>query len=68
MEAVERVCAGAAQLLRPGGWLFVEIGADIAAETEAALRGEGVYEQVKVLPDWAGRPRIAQGRLLSASG
>ena len=68
MEAVERICAGAAKLLLPGGWLFLEIGADIAAETEAALRGEGVYEQVKVLPDWAGRPRVTQGRLLSASG
>lgn len=62
MEIIELICAQAALLLRPGGWLFMEIGADIAAETEAALRSEGVYEQVKVLPDWAGRPRVAQGR------
>ncbi len=68
MEIIELICAQAARRLRPGGWLFMEIGADIAAETEAALRREGVYEQVKVLPDWAGRPRVAQGRLVSASG
>ena len=62
MEIIERICVQAAPLLRPGGWLFMEIGADIAAETEAALRRAGVYEQVKVLPDWAGRPRVAQAR------
>lgn len=62
MRIIELICAQAIRLLRPGGWLFMEIGADIAAETEAALRREGVYEQVKVLPDWSGRPRVAQGR------
>ena len=66
MEIIELICAQAARLLRPGGWLFMEIGADIAAETEAALRRKGVYEQVKVLPDWAGRPRVAQGRVSSS--
>uniref|UniRef100_UPI0040559E00 peptide chain release factor N(5)-glutamine methyltransferase n=1 Tax=Candidatus Electronema sp. TaxID=2698783 RepID=UPI0040559E00 len=66
MEIIELICAQAARLLRPGGWLFMEIGADIAAETEEALRREGVYEQVKVLPDWAGRPRVAQGRVSSS--
>jgi len=68
MEIIELICVQAARLLRPGGWLFMEIGADIAAETETALRSEGVYEQVKVLPDWAGRPRVAQGRRVSSSG
>lgn len=62
MEIIELICAQAAPLLRPSGWLFMEIGADIAAETEAALRRKGIYEQIKVLPDWAGRPRVAQGR------
>uniref|UniRef100_UPI004057BB3B peptide chain release factor N(5)-glutamine methyltransferase n=1 Tax=Candidatus Electronema sp. TaxID=2698783 RepID=UPI004057BB3B len=62
MEIIELICAQAAPLLRPGGWLFMEIGADIATETEAALRRKGIYEQIKVLPDWAGRPRVAQGR------
>ncbi|MGR0481065.1 MAG: peptide chain release factor N(5)-glutamine methyltransferase [Candidatus Electronema sp. V4] len=66
MEIIELICAQAAWLLRPGGWLFMEIGADIAAETEAALRREGIYKQVKVLPDWAGRPRVAQGRVNSS--
>ena len=64
MEIIEAICTGAVQLLRPGGWLFLEIGADIAAETEAALRREGVYQQISVLPDWAGKPRVAQARLV----
>jgi release factor glutamine methyltransferase len=62
MEIIEAICAQAARLLQPSGWLFMEIGADISAETEAALRRKGIYEQIKVLPDWAGRPRVAQGR------
>ncbi len=68
MEIIAPICAQAAPLLRPGGWLFMEIGAEIAAETEAALRREGMYEQVNILPDWAGRPRVAQGRRVSSSG
>ncbi|CAK8717880.1 Release factor glutamine methyltransferase [Candidatus Electronema halotolerans] len=62
MEAIETICAKAAACLRPGGWLFMEIGADLGAETEQALQRAGCYEQVRIAPDWAGRPRVAQGK------
>lgn len=62
MEIIERICATAADLLQPGGWLFMEIGADLGAETEQCLRETGGYEQVRIVPDWAGKPRVAQGR------
>ena len=62
MEVIETICAKAAHCLRPGGWLFMEIGADLGAETEQVLQRAGCYEQVKIVPDWAGRPRATQGR------
>ncbi len=62
MEVIEIICTKAAACLRPGGWLFMEIGADLGAETEQVLRQAGCYEQVRIVPDWAGRPRAAQGR------
>jgi release factor glutamine methyltransferase len=61
MEAITSICAEAAGRLRPGGWLFLEIGADLSEETEQVLRRLG-YEQVRVTNDWADRPRVAQGR------
>jgi len=62
MEAVATICAQATAYLRPQGWLFMEIGADIGAETEQALVATGQYEAIRILPDWAGRPRVAQAR------
>jgi release factor glutamine methyltransferase len=61
MEIIETICTKAADVLRPGGWLFMEIGADLSEETEQALRQAGCYEQIRIVPDWAGRPRAAQG-------
>jgi release factor glutamine methyltransferase len=62
MDRVEAICAEAAARLRPKGWLFMEIGADIGAETERALTAAGQYEAIRIIPDWAGHPRVAQAR------
>lgn len=62
MDAINILCAEAAQILRPDGWLFMEIGADISAETEQALAAAGQYEEIRIISDWAGRPRVAQAR------
>ena len=67
MEVIETICADAATCLRPGGWLFMEIGADLGAEMEEVLRQAGCYEQVRIVSDWAGRPRAAQGRRMLLS-
>ncbi len=68
MDAISLICTEAAARLRPTGWLFMEIGADLGEAVEQALLGAGCWEQVRILPDWAGKPRVAQGRLVSASG
>jgi release factor glutamine methyltransferase len=62
MDCIRPVCADAAALLRPGGWLFLEIGADLGEETEKTLAAQDGYEQIGVLADWSGRPRVAQAR------
>ena len=50
--------------LRPGGWLFMEIGADQKTAVEKLFDAhDSVYEQVRVVTDYAGRPRVAMACL-----
>lgn len=60
LDIIRRISRSAGQHLRPGGRLFMEIGADIGKETEQVFLQAGQYEQVKIVPDWAGRPRVLQ--------
>lgn len=59
-EVHRRLAGEALAWLRPGGWLLMEIGAD-QGEAVRALLSEG-FASVEVLPDLAGRDRIARGR------
>ncbi|MCI5158859.1 MAG: hypothetical protein D3906_10565, partial [Candidatus Electrothrix sp. AUS1_2] len=62
LDSIARICRDALSALQPGGWLFMEIGSDIGQETEQVfLEAEG-YDQVKVVNDWAERPRVLQAR------
>jgi release factor glutamine methyltransferase len=63
MDIINLICEQAARHIRSSSWLFMEIGADIGPEAEQALLRGGLYEQVRVINDWAGRPRVAQGRV-----
>jgi release factor glutamine methyltransferase len=65
VKVIDLLCAQAAQHLQPNTWLFMEIGADIGTETEQALLRDGLYEQVQIVHDWSGRPRIGKGRVRS---
>ncbi len=62
LNCVAHICEDAKSLLQPGGWLFMEIGSDIGQEVEQVFLKAGGYEQVKVVPDWAGQPRVLQAR------
>jgi release factor glutamine methyltransferase len=62
LNCVTKICADAKPLLQPGGWLFMEIGSDIGQEVEQIFLEAGGYDQVKVVPDWAGQPRVLQAR------
>lgn len=52
--------------LCPDGWLFMEIGAEQKDKVEKMFSEHvsGAYEEVKVLDDWSGRPRVLQARKL----
>lgn len=60
---IERIATEAPQYLKPGGWLFIEIGADQKqAVTELFLAFCSVYTEIATYPDFAGRPRVLQAR------
>jgi len=57
----ERLFPGAADLLRPGGSVVVEIG-DTQGEAVAAAACAAGFEDVRVRSDLAGRDRVVEGR------
>jgi len=61
-----RIADQARALLRKDGTLLLEIGEDQGARVEQILRRFG-YEDVRILPDLAGRDRIARGRWSSST-
>jgi release factor glutamine methyltransferase len=60
-----RLSMEAPDWLRPGGWLVMEMGAAQADEVREAMSRR--FEDVEVLPDLAGRDRVARGRLRRTS-
>jgi release factor glutamine methyltransferase len=61
VDVLRRLAEESATWLSPGGWLVVEIGAAQGDEV-ASLLGDR-FEVVEILPDLAGRDRVARGRL-----
>jgi release factor glutamine methyltransferase len=57
----ELVARGALDVLRPGGWLVLEVG-DGQASTTAALLDELGFADVATAPDLTGRDRVVEGR------
>lgn len=61
LEVVRSIVAGARRVLRPGGWLILEVGATQAPEVEAWLR-EATMQTVFARTDLAGWPRVVGAR------
>lgn len=61
LDVIDRVAGESLGWLRSGGWLVLEIG-DRQGEAVRRLLEEKGYDEVSVLPDLAGRDRIAEGR------
>jgi release factor glutamine methyltransferase len=61
LDAVRAIAAGATSWLRPGGWLVLEIGYRQGDAVVDLLVAEGL-DQAAVLPDPAGRPRVARAQ------
>jgi release factor glutamine methyltransferase len=60
LDVYRRLIPDAARLLRPGGWLILEIGAT-QAESVSGLLGPG-WRECTVAPDLAGLPRVVKAQ------
>ncbi len=58
-ELYDRIIADAPRVLRPGGWLILELGFGSLTHVSAQLGG---WSEVHVEPDLAGIPRVIVGR------
>ncbi len=62
VEIYARLLAGAARILKPGGWIVMEIG--YQAQTRIlALLSEGPWRDAETQPDLAGWPRVISAQL-----
>jgi release factor glutamine methyltransferase len=59
-EIYEKLVADAARVLRPGGWLVLELGYT-SKDRVTAMLGAG-WRDLRVVPDLAGIPRVLAGR------
>lgn len=59
VEIIARLLPQAQVALRPGGWLILEISGSIADPVERLL---DAWEEVRVIPDLQGIPRVARAR------
>lgn len=63
IEVIARLIPQAHGMLRPGGWLVMEISGTIADETKHLLKG---WSEVRVTPDLQSIPRVARARKAAA--
>lgn len=59
-ELYERIAADGVRVLRPGGWLIMELGFGSVNRVSAMLAG---WNEVRVEPDLAGIPRVIAARI-----
>jgi release factor glutamine methyltransferase len=60
MEIYQRLIVDAARVLRPGGWLILELGFTSRDRVLAML--DGGWSEISVRPDLAGIPRVLAAR------
>jgi release factor glutamine methyltransferase len=59
-ELYDRIVADAPRVLKPGGWLIMELGFTSLGHVQALLAG---WDSLRVVPDLAGIPRVIAARL-----
>ncbi len=65
LEIYTRIVREAARVLRPGGWLIMELGFQ-TSEPVAAMLG-GPWQNLEIAPDLAGIPRVIAAQVGQAS-
>jgi len=61
LDVIRTVAHDAVMVLRPGGWLFLEIGDDQGSAVRELLEHLGLID-LAILPDLAGKTRFARAR------
>jgi release factor glutamine methyltransferase len=61
LEIYQRLIAGATRVLRPSGWLLLELGYNSLVPVRAMLQNG--WTDIDVIPDLAGFPRVLAARL-----
>jgi release factor glutamine methyltransferase len=59
-ELYDRIVSDARRVLRPGGWLVMELGFTSLGHVQALLAG---WDSLRVVPDLAGIPRVIAARV-----
>jgi release factor glutamine methyltransferase len=59
-ELYDRIVADAPRVLRPGGWLIMELGFTSLEHVQSLLAG---WDSLRVVPDLAGIPRVIAARV-----
>ena len=61
-RVIEQLIPQAAERLKPGGWLLMEIGHQQGNKVQQLLSADGRFDDISVLKDLAGLVRVAQAR------
>jgi release factor glutamine methyltransferase len=62
LRVIREIIATTPDRLRLGGWLLLEIGDEQAESVLALMTRTGRFEDARVVPDLAGRPRVVAAR------
>lgn len=62
-EVIARLIPAAAERLKPGGWLVLEISPMIDAAVRGLLESDGRFEQIRTRSDLAGHARVVQATI-----
>lgn len=62
LEIIERLSRDISDVLKPGGWLFLEIGFDQGERAAVIFEEAGRYREIRVHRDYAGHSRILQAQ------
>ncbi len=62
LQLIERLVREVPRVLKPGGWLMIEIGYNARSSVDRMLGNDPAWESVQFLPDLAGIDRIVTAR------
>ncbi|MFQ5847074.1 MAG: peptide chain release factor N(5)-glutamine methyltransferase [Candidatus Methylomirabilales bacterium] len=68
LDLHRRIIRGTSALLRPGGWLALEMAPGQGGSLAGLLRDEGTFTDVASVPDLSGRQRVIVARCMGPGG